>query len=148
MRGVCPLGRQTQRVALMAGIITWFTAGAARSLLPWLIVFGLGLSVGTTATWAGWSLKHQAYKGAVAEAKLTAVAEALERGKEAGKKAAEERAALTVVTNQVKGQRDNAVKVIQDAKIKNPSFTSVDCAWPDSVRDEYNAIGANTVSRR
>lgn len=132
----------------MADIITWFTAGAARSLLPWLIVFGLGLSVGITSTWAGWSLKHQAYKGAVAEAKLTAVAEALERGKEAGKKAAEERAALTVVTNQVKGQRDNAVKVIQDAKIKNPSFTSVDCAWPDSVRDEYNAIGANTVSRR
>lgn len=132
----------------MAAILTWFTTSASRSLLPWLIVFGLGLSVGTTATWAGWSLKHQAYKGAVAEAKLAAVVEALERGKEAGKKAAEERAALTVVTNQVKGQRDNAVKVIQDAKIKNPFFTSVDCAWPDSVRDEYNAIGANAIPRR
>lgn len=132
----------------MAGIITWFTAGAARSLLPWLIIFGLGLSVGTAATWAGWSLKHQAYKGAVAEAKLKAVEEAQARGKEAGKKAAEERAALATVTNQVKGQRDNAAKVIQDAKIKNPSFTSVDCAWPDSVRDEYNAIGANAIPRR
>lgn len=132
----------------MAGIITWFTAGATRSLLPWLIIFSLGLGVGTTATWAGWSLKHQAYKGVVAEAKLKAVEEAQARGKEAGKKAAEERAALATVTNQVKGQRDNAVKVIQDAKTKNPSFTSVDCAWPDSVRDEYNAIGANTVSRR
>jgi len=132
----------------MAGIITWFTAGAARSLLPWLIIFGLGLSVGTAATWAGWSLKHQAYKGVVAEAKLKAVEEAQARGKEAGKKAAEERAALATVTNQVKGQRDNAAKVIQDAKIKNPSFTSVDCAWPDSVRDEYNAIGANAIPRR
>lgn len=132
----------------MAGIITWFTAGATRSLLPWLIIFSLGLGVGTTATWAGWSLKHQAYKGVVAEAKLKAVEEAQARGKEAGKKAAEERAALATVTNQVKGQRDNAAKVIQDAKIKNPSFTSVDCAWPDSVRDEYNAIGANAIPRR
>jgi len=132
----------------MAGIITWFTAGATRSLLPWLIIFSLGLGVGTTATWAGWSLKHQAYKGVVAEAKLKAVEEAQARGKEAGKKAAEERAALATVTNKVKGQRDNAVKVIQDAKTKNPSFTSVDCAWPDSVRDEYNAIGANAIPRR
>ena len=132
----------------MAGIITWFTAGATRSLLPWLIIFSLGLGVGTTATWAGWSLKHQAYKGVVAEANLKAVEEAQARGKEAGKKAAEERAALATVTNQVKGQRDNAAKVIQDAKIKNPSFTSVDCAWPDSVRDEYNAIGANAIPRR
>lgn len=132
----------------MAGIITWFTAGAARSLLPWLIIFGLGLSVGTAATWAGWSLKHQAYKGVVAEAKLKAVEEAQARGKEAGKKAAEERAALATVTNQVKGQRDNAAKVIQDAKIKNPSFTSVNCAWPVSVRDAYNAIGTSTVPGR
>lgn len=132
----------------MAGIIGWFTAGAARSLMPWVIIFSLGLSVGTTATWAGWSLKHQAYKGAVAEAKLAAVVEAHARGKEAGEKAAKERAALAAATNQVKGQRDNAVKVIQDAKIKNPSFTSVDCAWPDSVRDEYNAIGANAIPRR
>lgn len=132
----------------MAAILTWFTTSASRSLLPWLIIFSLGLGVGTTATWAGWSLKHQAYKGAVAEAKLAAVVEAQARGKEAGKKAAEERAALATVTNQVKGQRDNAAKVIQDAKIKNPSFTSVDCAWPDSVRDEYNAIGANAIPRR
>lgn len=132
----------------MAAILTWFTTSASRSLLPWLIIFSLGLGVGTTATWAGWSLKHQAYKGAVAEAKLAAVVEAQARGKEAGKKAAEERAALATVTNQVKGQRDNAVKVIQDAKTKNPSFTSVDCAWPDSVRDEYNAIGANAIPRR
>lgn len=132
----------------MAAILTWFTTSASRSLLPWLIVFGLGLSVGTTATWAGWSLKHQAYKGAVAEAKLAAVVEAHARGKEAEKKAAEERAALAAATNQVKGQRDNAVKVIQDAKTKNPSFTSADCAWPDSVRDEYNAIGANAIPRR
>ena len=132
----------------MAAILTWFTTSASRSLLPWLIIFSLGLGVGTTATWAGWSLKHQAYKGVVAEAKLKAVEEAQARGKEAGKKAAEERAALATVTNQVKGQRDNAAKVIQDAKIKNPSFTSVDCAWPDSVRDEYNAIGANAIPRR
>ena len=30
-------------------------------------------------------------------------------------------------------------------KTKNPSLLGVDCVWPDSVRDEYNAIGANAI---
>ena len=98
-------------------------AGAASSLLPMAYYFGLRFTVGTVATWAGWSLKHQAYKGGLPKLNLKPFRRSAARGKEAGRKLPKNAQSLATVTNQVSGQRDNAAKVIQNGKNQESIFT-------------------------
>lgn len=131
----------------MGKIINWFTGGAT-SIMPWLVVFLIGVSSGTAATWAGWSLKYEAYEGSVATAKLEAVVKAHTDGVAVGKKAAQTQLFNAAQAAAIDKARQSALESVKNAKQNNPSFTDPNCAWPDSVRDYYNAVSSGSVSRR
>jgi len=131
----------------MGKILSWFSGGAS-SLMPWLVVFGFGITVGTAVTWAGWSLKLEAYKGKEATAKLEAISVAYDKGKKVAEEAAKERDSLREKNTQLVVTVGKVKEVIKNETKNNPALSSSDCAWPVSVRDAYNAIGTSTVPGR
>lgn len=128
-------------------IVGWFTGGAT-SLLPWAVVFGFGLVVGAAPVYKIMDWRYDSYKGTVAEAKLKAVTEAYAKGTAAGKKAEATRAELEAKQEKTAASKRIADEEIKNAKKSNPKFTARECAWPDSLRDAYNAIGSGSVPRR
>jgi len=131
----------------MGKLLGWFTGGAS-SLLPWAVVFALGLAAGAAPTYKVMEWRLNSYKGEVAQANLKAVTEAYGKGKEAGEKAAQTRKGLDSKQKAVIDSKKRVEDEITKASVPGSKFTSADCAWPPGVRDSYNAVGTSAIPRR